>query len=78
MQYTKGHDYVKTGRKITVPFLCTSSNDALYLYSFMKKSLKVLKLQSGHETLPFELLTLTFIGQGSFTSSAHQLGMVNI
>ena len=29
MEYTKGHNYVKTGRKITVPILYTSSNDAL-------------------------------------------------
>ena len=36
-KYTKGHNYVKTGRKITVPFLCISSNDALYLYKFHEK-----------------------------------------
>ena len=31
-KYTKGHNYVKTGRKVTLPFLCTVSNDALYVY----------------------------------------------
>ena len=31
MKYTNGHNYIKTGRKINVPFLCTSSNDATYL-----------------------------------------------
>ena len=31
MKYTKGGNNVKTG-KITVAFLCASSNDALYLY----------------------------------------------
>ena len=33
MKYTKGHNYIKTGRQITVPFLCILSNDALY-FSF--------------------------------------------
>ena len=33
MKYTDiQYNYIKIGRKITVPFLYTSSNDALYLY----------------------------------------------
>ena len=32
MKYTKEHNYVKTGRNITVPFLFTWSNDDIYIY----------------------------------------------
>ena len=31
----KGHNYVKTGSKVTVLFLCTSSSHALYLYKVL-------------------------------------------
>ena len=31
MEYAKEHNYIKTERKITVPFLCTLCNDVLYL-----------------------------------------------
>ena len=46
MKYTKGHDYIRTGRK-------TSSHCLMMLYicTFMKKSLNVLMLYSIHETL---------------------------
>ena len=39
-QFTKGHNSVKTVNGIMVLNLCTSSNDALYLYQVSRKYFK--------------------------------------
>ena len=33
---SKGHNSIKNVAGVTVLYLCTSSDDAIYLYSFMK------------------------------------------
>ena len=40
LQLTKGHNYIKTVGGVMVLVLCTSSDDALYLYQVSKKYLK--------------------------------------
>ena len=39
-QFTKGHNSIKTVNGVTVLNLCTSSDDALYLYQVSKTYLK--------------------------------------
>ena len=39
-QFTKGHNSVKTVNGVMVLNLCTSSDDALYLYQVSRKNLK--------------------------------------
>ena len=61
-QFTKGHNSVKTVNGVMVLNLCTSSDDALYLYQFSRKYLKgfqsywedaacILKFSKGHNSV---------------------------
>ena len=40
LQFTKGHNSVKTVNGVMVLNLCTSSDNALYLYQVLRKYLK--------------------------------------
>ena len=62
MQFTKGHNSVKTVDGVMVFNLCTSSDDTLYLYQVSRKYLKgfrsyqedavcILKFSKGHNSV---------------------------
>ena len=48
-QFTKGHNSIKTVDAVMVLNLCTSSDDALYLYQVSRKYLKGSQLLSGRD-----------------------------
>ena len=59
LKYTKGHNYIKTGRNITVPILSTPST--VFVQCYMKKYCSVLKLYSGHK----DITTLYEVNKGA-------------
>ena len=48
LQFTKGHNYVKSVHGVTVLVLCTLSDDVLYVYQVSKNISKISQLRSEH------------------------------